>query len=130
MVKSEDNRNERHRSPYFLPDGRHFLFQLELGSGSKGIWVGSLDSPETKQVLPDNSPFVYSPQGWLIFVRNDALVAQVFDAANLTLSGDAIPIITGQTNELGSRRFSVSDNGVLVGQGKWPRDYQAVWVCS
>ncbi|HEX9422256.1 MAG TPA: protein kinase [Pyrinomonadaceae bacterium] len=122
-MKIEDNTDERHRYPYFLPDGRHFLFQRQL----TGIWAGSLDSPETKQILPDDSPFVYTPQGYLVLVRNDALVAQAFDATQLALTGDAMPIVTGQANELGTRRFSVSDNGVLIWQGKWQRDYQLVW---
>ena len=125
--KIEDNENyaERHRYPYFLPDGRHFLFVRE----TKGIWAGSLDSPAIKQViiLPDNSPVVYAPQGFLIFIRNDALVAQTFDASKLALAGDAIPIITGQKNDFGNRRFSVSDNGTLLWQGQWQRDYQLAW---
>jgi Tol biopolymer transport system component len=112
-----------HRWPYFLPDGRHFLFERQ----QKGIWAGSLDSTEIAQIVPDDSPFVYAPQGYLVFIRNDALVAQAFDAAKLRVAGEAMPIITGQVNEPGSRRFSVSDNGVLVFQVKWQRDYQLVW---
>ncbi len=123
MPKTEETADDRHRHAGFLPDGRHFLFQIE----TKGIWTGSLDSTEIKQILPDDSPFAYTPQGFLVFVRNDALVAQAFDAGSLKLSGEAIPLITGQRNELGNRRFSVSDNGVLVWQGKWQRDYQLVW---
>ena len=122
-MKTEDTTDERHRYPYFLPDGRHFLFQRQ----QKGIWAGSLDSPEIKQIVPDDSPFVYAPQGYLVFIRNDALVAQAFDATKPALKGDAMQIITGQANELGTRRFSVSDNGVLVWQGQWQRDYQLVW---
>ena len=63
----------------------------------------------------------------MVFIRNDALAAQAFDAAKLALTGDAIPIITGQKNDLGNRRFSVSDNGALLWQGQWQRDYQLVW---
>lgn len=118
-----DTAEERHRYPYFLPDGRTFLFYREL----KGIWAGTLDSPDFRQILPDNSPVVYSPEGWLIFVRNDALVAQAFDAGSLTLSGEPLPIITDQKNDPGLRRFSVSDTGVLLWQGQWQRDYQLIW---
>ncbi len=119
---TEDAGVQSHRWAYFLPDGRHFLFLRQ----TKGVWTGSLDSLEIKQILPDDSPVVYAPQGYLIFVRNDGLVAQAFDAAKLALTGDAMPIITGQANELGTRRFSVSEN-VLIWQGKWQRDYQLVW---
>src|SRR6185295_11644741 len=76
-----------HRYPYFLPDGRHFLFQRQ----QKGIWAASLDSP-----------VVYAPQGYLVFIRNDALVAQAFDAAKLRIAGEAMPIISGQVNEPGT----------------------------
>jgi serine/threonine protein kinase len=112
-----------HRSPYFLPDGRHFIF-----SRQRGIWAGSLDSPEIKLIGEIRGIAVYATPGWLIFVQNDVLVAQAFDAGKLVLTGEPIPIITGVKNAIGgSRRLSVSDNGVLVWQGQWQRDYQLVW---
>ena len=121
-MRFDDQTAESHRYPDFLPDGRHFLFRRD----PKGIWAGSLDSPETRQVLVEVTPFVYAQPGWLVFVRNDALVAQAFDAARIAFSGEPIPIITGQKNA-GTLRFSVSDNGVLIWQGQWERDYQLVW---
>ena len=114
---------ERDRYPYFLPDGRHFVFYRE----QKGIWAGSLDSPEIKQIVADDSPVVYAQQGYLIFIRNEVLVAQAFDAGKLALSGDAIPIMAGQKSWINNFRFSASDTGVLVWQGVWERDYQLIW---
>src|SRR5437588_11016376 len=111
-----------HRFPYFLPDGRHFLLHR-----TGGIWAGSLDSPEIKKIGDVKGMALYAPPGWLIFLQNDALVAQAFDAGKLALTGEPIPIITGGRNHPGVRRFSVSDNGVLVWQGQWQRDYQLVW---
>jgi len=133
--------DERHRFPYFLPDGRHFLFHREVGDRlnptTRAVFAASLDSPELKQILADNSNVIYAPQGFLIFVRNDSLVAQAFDVSKLELSGDVIPIITGQAtrgygaawsaNNPGLRQFSVSDTGVILWQGVWQRDYQLVW---
>ena len=117
-----EHANVDHRNPYFLPDGRHFLLPW-----SNAIWAGSLDSPQLKQIIDVRSPVVYAPQGWLLFVQNDALMAQAFDAGKLALRGEPIPIITGVKSLPGSRKFSVSDNGVLVWQGVWLRDYQLVW---
>lgn len=123
-----DNPNEGHTNPYFLPDGRRFLFRLDYGNDPRGIWSGSLDSTETRQFSPDGGPFVFSPDGWLVFVKNDALVAQGFDTSSLTLTGEPTPLGTGRKNAVGfSRRISVSDNGVLVWQGQWEREYQLVW---
>ena len=130
-MNAKASADERQRFPYFLPDGRHFLFLRDVGDRltplTQGIFAGSLDSPEMTQVSSDSSTVVYAPQGYLIFVRNDALVAQAFDVSNLSLTGDPVPIITGQRNNLGVRLFSVSDNGILIWQGQWQRDYQLVW---
>jgi eukaryotic-like serine/threonine-protein kinase len=117
-----EHSNADHRSPYFLPDGRHFLF-----SWRRGIWAGSLDSADIKEIVEARSAAVYAPPGWLISLQNDTLVAQAFDAEKLALTGEPIPIIPGAKNAPNSRRFSVSDNGVLVWQGLWQRDYQLVW---
>ncbi|MEQ1763466.1 MAG: hypothetical protein ABL984_10015 [Pyrinomonadaceae bacterium] len=121
-VEMKTEGDTEHRFPYFLPDGRHFLLPR-----SGGIWVGSLDSSEIKQISDVRGAVVYAQPGWLIFIQNDALVAQAFDAGKLVLTGEPIPIITGGRNSPGVRRFSVSDNGVLVWQGQWQRDYQLVW---
>ena len=128
-MNTEARQDERQINPIFLSDGRKFLFRRQTGAVQGGIWVGSLDSPDTTQVVGDvgPTPFVFARQGWLIYIRNDALVAQVLDSSN-KLSGEAIPIISGQRNALGNvRRFSVSDNGILIWQGQWQRDYQLVW---
>src|SRR5437870_236364 len=102
-MKTEGNENgvERHRFPYFLPDGRHFLFLRE----QKGIWAGSLDSPEIKQIVSDAGVSVYAPPGWLIFLRNEAVVAQAFDAGKLALASEPLTIITGAKTPPPVRRF-------------------------
>src|SRR5438132_2079612 len=93
-----------HRFPYFLPDGRHFLLHR-----TGGIWAGSLDSPEIKKIGDVRGMALYAPPGWLIFLQNDALVAQAFDAGKLALTGEPIPIITGGRDHPGVRRLSFSD---------------------
>src|SRR5262249_40510990 len=73
--------------PEFLPDGRHFFF-VE----TSGIWVGSVDGTDPVKLLPDFSRAVYSPLGFVLFIRQGRLTAQAFDPVSLTLSGDAVPI--------------------------------------
>jgi len=46
------------RNPYFLPDGRHFIFPRR-----RGIWTGSLDSREIKQLVAQAGAAVYAPAG-------------------------------------------------------------------
>jgi eukaryotic-like serine/threonine-protein kinase len=112
-----------HRYPNFLPDGRHFVFTRQ----GVGIWAGSLDSREVKQVVPENSAGVYV-DGRLLYVRNQLLVAQEFDASSMQLKGEAVPIAPGTVvNATGQVRFSVSETGVLIFQGDWQREYQLIW---
>jgi hypothetical protein len=122
-VEMQTEGDVEHRNPYFLPDGRHFL----LPRGPKGLWAGSLDSPEIKQINDVRAAAVYAAPGWLIFIQNEVLVAQAFDAGKLTLTGEPMPIITGAKNPPAVRRFSVSDNGILVWQAQWQRNYQLIW---
>ncbi len=114
---------QRHRYPYFLPDGRRFLFLNE----QKGIWAGSLDSSEILQIVPDNSPGVFSKEGYLIFIRNETLVAQRFDPKSLALTGEPMPLIPDQKSWVNNFRFSASNTGILVWQGVWEREYQLTW---
>lgn len=134
-IQTEDITRERHSQPAFLPDGRRFLFRRQVGTGlagpgimAMGVWAGSLDSPAITKILSDDTNVVYSPDGWLIYIRNDVLVAQACDAGSLAVSGEPVPLISGQPNALGNvRSFSVSDNGVLMWQPSWERLYQLVW---
>ncbi len=112
----------RHRYPHFLPDGRRFLFQYER----KGIYAGSLDSPDIVQIVPDSSGAVYTSDGWLIFLKNEAVVAQAFDPSRLAVSGEPVTLITGESAST-TFRVSVSDTGVLLWQPAWERDYQLTW---
>ena len=107
------------RWPWFLPDGRHFLF-----SSGGTVRLGSLDSKESKVLVETVSDAVYS-QGYIIYLREDTLMAQPFDLKRLALSGEAVPIAEN-VRSVGSQRrgvFAVSQNGLLVyqsstGQGR------------
>lgn len=106
-----------HRWPFFLPDGRHFLYFVRSSQAeSGGIYVGSLDSKETKRLLPTSLSAVYSPPGFLLFLRNEALMAQRFDPDKLQLTGEPFSVAENVAYNLGLGRgaFSVSENGVLA----------------
>jgi Tol biopolymer transport system component len=117
-----------HRNPYFLPDGRHFLYQVDERNREQRVFAGSIDSKEVKQVLTDGGPAVYAAPGWLLFVKNGALQAQGFDAAQLELKGEVFAF-TRPTNipSLRGIPFSVSENGALIWQGDRLREYQLLW---
>ena len=112
-------------NPVFLPDGRHFLLVVSRGPEEKnGVYVRSLDDKEDRRVLADVSSAVYAPPfqpggdkaGSLLFIRNNVLMAQPFDAGNAQAVGDPAPIAQGVflTTNLTYAPVSVSENGVLL----------------
>jgi len=109
------------RFPYFLPDGRHFLFLARSGQAEhQAIYAAALDSPERKRVLSADLSVAYaeapSGPGYLLFLREGTLMAQPFDASKLETVGDQIPVAeqVGAARAPGRANFSVSRNGVLV----------------
>ena len=76
--------------PWFLPDGRHFLFYAAAASYDvAGLYVSSLDAAaESKRLAGADSPAVYDSQSrHLLFLRQRTLVAQLFDPKTQTLAG-------------------------------------------
>ena len=80
-----------HRHPFFLPDGRRFLFLASRGTTPLGLYVGSLDGGTRVRLLDDATNAAYA-QGFLLFMRDTTLLGQPLDAEELVLSGEAQPI--------------------------------------
>jgi len=107
-----------HRLPWFLPDGRHFLFAARgANSEESAIMIGSLDGDEPRELLRSISQAAYTA-GRLIFVRDQTLMTQDFDPKAMKLMAEAMPVaedvmvIPGASLAI----FGVSQNGVLAYQ--------------
>lgn len=92
LTKLDTSRSEAgHRWPMFLPDGRHFIYLAANFSGRPGInaiFLGSLDSTEKRLLVSTSANASYSDPGYLLYLRDNTLVAQSFDPKNFTLSGE------------------------------------------
>jgi Tol biopolymer transport system component len=104
------------QEPYFLPDGRHYLYLSSSGQGSSpAIYAGSLDSPDATRLVSAQSNAVYVEPGYLLYHREGTLYAQPFNANRLTLSGEAIRLADripyGAT---GAAAFAASHTGRLI----------------
>jgi serine/threonine protein kinase len=109
-----------HRFPWFLPDGRHFLFEDQPSRSGNDVVlrIGVLDAQQTVEIGKASSNAVYS-SGHLLFLRDDTLMAQPFDPDKLTVRGEAIPVAERVSAVLtGGRKgvFSVSGSGLLAYQ--------------
>jgi len=127
------NQETAHNFPFFLPDGRHFVYTRRLRDETKSaIYLGSLNArPEQQSSTPlvnSNWNPMYAPSvaagiGYLLFVREGTLMAQPFDNRRLELTGQAAPV----AEHVGDgRAFSVSGN-VLVFQRSAPDYGQLTW---
>ncbi len=110
------------RHPWFLPDGRHFIFSGNGPENGIPVLVGSLDEPgkPAKLLVPEaGSPAIYA-QGHLLYLRDDTLVAQPFNPQRLETTGDPIQLADRvPTYTSGSRihATAVTPHGLLLHQG-------------
>ena len=101
--------------PQAVPGTRTFLFSSE-----SAILAVSLDAPDVvRQLVETDIPHAAYSRGHLLFVRDRTLLAQPFDSASLTLSGEPFVVATGiLVNRAGTPAthisFSASPGGQLV----------------
>ena len=121
-----------HRWPAFLPDGKHFLF---WGRTSKGphenvLYVGELGTQQAKALMKNDSPAVYA-SGYLLFMRDQALMAQPFNPQKLELSGEPTLIVdqVGVNGATARPLFTASQTGTLVYQsGAMQNGWNLLWL--
>jgi dipeptidyl aminopeptidase/acylaminoacyl peptidase len=113
------------RYPHFLPDGQHFLF-----SDQSGIFVASVDG-KVQPLLEKVSRAEYA-NGQLLYVAGVDLMAQPFDAATRTLSGEPRRIAEGVGSGWSGtfeKSFSASQIGtVLFWEGHMSPLAELVWL--
>ena len=93
----DSGKETSHRWPDFLPDGNHFLyFAHGSTSADSGIYLAALDSKDRdkdrKLLLRNDSNAIYAAPGYLLFARDNTLMAQRFNLRSLALEGEAKPV--------------------------------------
>jgi Tol biopolymer transport system component len=128
VTSIEMPRENSHRWPQFLPDGRHFLFWAGAGTGPAQLKVASLDSAGTVTLGPADTNGAYSA-GHVFFKTSAGLMAQPFDASALKKTGEPIPIVSPIVSDGGSAfaSFSASTNGTLVYVRGAARPFVLTW---
>ncbi len=120
VTKLDRSLHTTHRWPFFLPDGKHFLYLAanHLGGkeGNSAIYASSVEGDESKLILRANARVIFA-SGQLLYFRDGSLMTQEFDTDHLSLRGEATPV--GEVlREAGNWALmaTASENGVLVYQ--------------
>jgi hypothetical protein len=122
-----------HRWPYFLPDGKHYLYLAINHEASKAandtLYYASLDGHENRSLFHSQSSAVYG-NGYLLFARGNVLLAQAFDPDTGTLSGEPHTVAHGVMNDASNWHLgaSVSRDGLLVIGNGGDADQELVWL--
>jgi Tol biopolymer transport system component len=112
-----------HRFPEFLPDGKHFLYTINSDKAeTSGIYVGALDEVAPVRLMADPSNAEYVPpvasgqSGHLLFRREATLMAEPFDPAKLSGTGELFPVAEQVATAVNNNNaaFSASLNGLLA----------------
>jgi hypothetical protein len=133
LTKLDSSLHTSHRWPFFLPDGKHFLYLAMHHDPSKSsnnaIYYASLDGRENRLLLHAQTNAIYAA-GFLLLGRGDQLMAQPFDPANGTLSGQAQAVSSGVLNDVTTWHMdaSATDSGVLTFANGTSGNVQLVWM--
>jgi len=119
--------------PQFLPDGRHFLFLgLTQIPDEAVLKVGDMKTGKIQVIARGSyTRMQYVPPGYILSVRDRALLAQPFDPNSFRFKGDAFPIaddVAAGGGDATNAEYSASDNGVLVYRGGLSGLTRLVWM--
>ena len=112
-----------HSFPFFLRDGRHFVYLRQTSDPTlSGVYVGSLDAPVDRQSTTRLVPAILGPVqvtfgasgGQLLFLHDRTLMAQPFDAERFQLLGEAVPLAEDVGSSGSFRFFSASSAGLVA----------------
>ncbi len=123
-IMDENSGEQYHGWPYFLPDGKHFLYLTSYDLTVQGeadrvslpthVGIGSLDGSVDIKLFRANSRVEYCAPGYIMHCRDGVLLAQRLDIGSLTIVGDPIPLAENVLTWEGNYQHSVSDEGTLV----------------
>jgi Tol biopolymer transport system component len=128
----DTSKHDSHRWPYFLPDGRHFLYlaitHQRDASSNDGVYVASLDGKERHLVMTGKTNVGYAG-GRLLFMHDASLMAQPFNPTTGALQGEAERLAEDVLvdDTICKAAFDASTSGLLAYTSGGLLTSQAVW---
>jgi len=121
-------RENTHRWPQFLPDGKHVLFWGGTGTAPPQLKIASIDSKDVVVFGPADANGAFAA-GYLFYKTGNTLMAQRFDAGALRKTGDPIKVVEPISNDAGSAfaSFSAAPSGAIVYTKGSARPFVLTW---
>ncbi len=124
-------RDNMHRFPELLPNGKGVLYAAQGGVSDDQVFVQSLESHQSRLIAKGTAPH-YLQSGHVVYVDSGTLYAVRFDQERMEAIGSPKAVIEGirQTSS-GVSLIGVSRSGsalAYVAAGAGPRNNELVWV--
>ncbi len=104
-----------HLSPTWHPDGRRFLFVLEIGDPDKrGVYLAAIDSPDRTRLLRSDGTAEFREPNEVMYVREGTLYVQPFDEARNMVTGVPEAVASPVPSTVGRSAFSISRAGPVA----------------
>jgi eukaryotic-like serine/threonine-protein kinase len=124
-----------HRWPFFLPDGKHLLYLAinhdSAKSANDTVYYASADGSANRPLFKSKSNAIYA-DGYLLFARNEQLLAQAFNPSSGTLSGEPQTVAKDVANDPTTWHMGVAAaNGGLLIYGNGGGNYgteELLWM--
>jgi serine/threonine protein kinase len=111
------SQHSSHRWPSFLPDGKHFLY-LAINHqvpANDTIYYASVDGTVNQPLFKSQSNAIYA-DGYILFARNEQLLAQAFNPSSGAVSAEPQALLKGVINDSVTWHMdaSASSDGLLI----------------
>jgi eukaryotic-like serine/threonine-protein kinase len=106
-----------HTWPQLLGDGRSYIYlALSRIPKNSGIYLGRFGDPSRHLIVASAYKAVVAPPDILLWLQDQRLVAQRFDAGRAVLIGNAVTVAEGLIGSTanGAAAISVSESGTLA----------------
>jgi eukaryotic-like serine/threonine-protein kinase len=120
VTRLDEALHTTHRWPFFLPDGKHFLYVAAnhtQSSEGADIYLSKVGGGINKLLLHTQGNAVFA-NGYVLFVNGTELLARPLDTGTAEFRGEAVALAEDVLYDPGIWRgiFAASDTGVLTYQ--------------
>jgi eukaryotic-like serine/threonine-protein kinase len=104
-----------HAWPFFLPDGRHFLFLTQRrGSDAFILKIAQLGSLDSREIGPVPTRMEFAPPNHVLYVQDGTLMTRPIDVGGAKFTAGPTPVLDQVLSRGDEANMSVSTSGTLV----------------